>query len=120
MSPEGAVGQHGIFVLRGVAPGALERIDEVRKRLWHVARDCDLNVVAESGHQFQPVGVTYVFVLAESHLSIHTYPERGNAYVDLFTCVLDFDMDQAVLALQRHFGEDGADAIEIDFTTIFR
>ena len=37
-------------------------------------------------HAFAPHGVTGVLLLAESHLSVHTWPEHGYAAVDLFTC----------------------------------
>jgi S-adenosylmethionine decarboxylase len=37
-------------------------------------------------HHFQPQGVTGLALLAESHLSIHTWPESGYAAVDVFTC----------------------------------
>jgi len=35
---------------------------------------------------FQPQGISIIFLLAESHVSIHTYPESGKAFVDFFTC----------------------------------
>lgn len=110
------IGKHGLFTLRNVNPEHLKNIEIVRKKLWSVAKECDLNIVSESGHQFEPFGVTYVFVLAESHLSIHTYPENGNAYLDLFTCVLEFDMTRAVNALMNHFGDD----IIVDFESRMR
>ena len=37
-------------------------------------------------HQFQPQGVTGLALLAESHISIHTWPESGYAAIDVFTC----------------------------------
>jgi S-adenosylmethionine decarboxylase proenzyme len=37
-------------------------------------------------HQFSPQGVSGVVVIAESHLSIHTWPEEGYAALDVFTC----------------------------------
>ena len=39
-----------------------------------------------SVHQFKPQGITVVATLAESHLSLHSYPELGTACVDCFTC----------------------------------
>jgi len=36
--------------------------------------------------KFDPQGVTVLCLLSESHISIHTYPELGNCYVDIFTC----------------------------------
>jgi len=43
-------------------------------------------VLQHTHHKFEPQGVTVVVVLAESHASIHTYPELEKAYVDFMTC----------------------------------
>jgi S-adenosylmethionine decarboxylase len=37
-------------------------------------------------HQFKPQGVTAICLLSESHISIHTWPEKREAAVDVFTC----------------------------------
>lgn len=37
-------------------------------------------------HQFEPYGLTGFILLAESHISIHTWPELGQAAIDVFTC----------------------------------
>jgi S-adenosylmethionine decarboxylase len=44
------------------------------------------SLVQEISHQFHPHGITVVAVLKESHLSIHTWPERHYAAADIFTC----------------------------------
>jgi S-adenosylmethionine decarboxylase proenzyme len=36
--------------------------------------------------KFEPQGATAVLLLMESHLTVHTYPERGVAKADAFTC----------------------------------
>ena len=36
--------------------------------------------------RFEPMGVTVLALLAESHASVHTYPERGCLFLDIFTC----------------------------------
>lgn len=38
-------------------------------------------------HFFNPQGWTVLYLLAESHLAIHTFPEQGKAYVELSSCV---------------------------------
>ena len=43
-------------------------------------------LVGQVSHQFTPHGVTVLGLLAESHISIHTWPERGYVAVDAFTC----------------------------------
>ena len=45
-----------------------------------------LNVVGKIIHQFEPFGVTAVYVLSESHLSIHTFVEEQKVAMDLYTC----------------------------------
>lgn len=45
-----------------------------------------LNVVEKAIHQFEPYGITAIYVLAESHLSIHTFVDERKAALDLYTC----------------------------------
>lgn len=55
---------------------------------------------------FQPHGMTFVLVLAESHLVVSTWPEHRLAHIDLFTCRADTDPENAIgpilTALGRH------------------
>ena len=37
-------------------------------------------------HHFSPHGVTFLYLLSESHLSIHTWPEKSYASIDMYTC----------------------------------
>ena len=55
-------------------------------------------------HEFTPNGgVSGVAVLAESHISIHTWPERGYAALDVFMCG-DARPARTLPVLRRHFG----------------
>jgi len=44
------------------------------------------HVIQSIHKKFKPQGVTVLTLLSESHISIHTWPEDGNAAVDIFTC----------------------------------
>ena len=55
------------------------KIDNASK----LARASVLNLVS---NKFEPYGVTAIALLAESHLSIHTWPESQYAAIDIFTC----------------------------------
>ena len=44
------------------------------------------SLLSEAVHTFPNAGLTAVFLLSESHASIHTYPEHSACFVDLFTC----------------------------------
>lgn len=51
-----------------------------------ISGDMDLNVVKKFNHMFSPQEITLVYILSESHLVIHTWPEFGVIHVDLVTC----------------------------------
>jgi len=53
-------------------------------------------------HRFTPNGVSGVAVLAESHISIHTWPERGYAALDIFMCG-DAEPTKAIAVLRAAF-----------------
>ncbi len=50
------------------------------------AKECGATILDDLFHQFQPFGVSGVVLIAESHISIHTWPENGFAAADIFTC----------------------------------
>lgn len=50
------------------------------------AEKCGATVLSVQSKQFEPQGATVLVLLSESHISIHTYPERGFAALDCYTC----------------------------------
>jgi len=63
-------------------------------------------------HHFHPNGVSGVAVLAESHISIHTWPEAGYAALDVFMCGAA-DPDACILVLREAFAARHVDVNEI-------
>ena len=45
-----------------------------------------MNLISKKFHNFKPQGITGFYLLAESHLSFHTWPEKGQLSLDLYTC----------------------------------
>jgi S-adenosylmethionine decarboxylase len=64
-------------------------VEDVKRVLDTAISKGELNVVSSSFHQFEPYGVSGVYLLKESHLSIHTWPENGLVSLDIFTCNKD-------------------------------
>tara|TARA_B100001059_G_C17685299_1_gene501992 strand:+ start:171 stop:536 length:366 start_codon:yes stop_codon:yes gene_type:complete len=62
----------------------------------------NMNVVDRVAHQFKPQGTTAVWILAESHMAIHTYPEENFMAVDVFTCGTEGDPGGVIIALTDH------------------
>ncbi len=54
--------------------------------LVQAAEESGATIIAQQFHQFSPYGVTGFLLLAESHISVHTWPEEGLATIDIFTC----------------------------------
>jgi S-adenosylmethionine decarboxylase proenzyme len=71
----------------------------LRDAMVRAAIDCGATVLSESFHHFSPQGVSGVVIIAESHLSIHTWPEYGYAAVDIFTCGTSVEPRKAAEAL---------------------
>lgn len=69
-------------------PEALRDLDGMRSLCGRIVRELDLRVVGEPAwHQFPwPAGVTGLYLLTESHLACHTYPELGVATFNLYCC----------------------------------
>lgn len=81
-----ALGKHLLVELHGCDLEALKSIDLIRETMISAAKVANATIVGVSFHEFSPFGVSGVVVIAESHLSIHTWPEYRYAAVDIFTC----------------------------------
>lgn len=85
---EGQVGMEWLVDAHGCRAEALRDLATVRALLEKVLLRLELRVVGESQwHAFPGAGgVTGLYLLTESHLSIHTYPEHGLATLNLYCC----------------------------------
>lgn len=82
------VGTEWLVDAEGCEARLLRDIDAVRSVCEEVVAALDLRVVGEPmWHQFpQPGGVTGLYLLTESHLACHTFPETGLATFNLYCC----------------------------------
>lgn len=108
-----ALGRQLIVEYTGCAASLLGDVAHVRRAMVEAAEASGATVVADSFHRFEPHGVSGVVVIAESHLTIHTWPERGYAAVDVFTCGARVDPWKAHASLARSLGAARGDAREL-------
>lgn len=97
------LGIHVLANLKGCPSDLLESAETLKRILNEVISEADLNKVGETFHQFEPAGATGVIVLAESHLSAHTWPEHGTVAVDIFTCGKEGNAHEALDMLVKRF-----------------
>lgn len=85
--PFQAAGTHLLADLHGVDAGLLLDAAAIEAVLRGAAAAAGARILHGHFHAFGPEqGVTGVLLLAESHISIHTWPEAGFAAVDIFMC----------------------------------
>lgn len=80
------LGKHIILEMWGCSKNVIDSIDQVKDALTKAAEVAKANLVNVVCHRFSPYGITGVAVLAESHISVHTWPEYEYAAVDIFIC----------------------------------
>lgn len=64
----------------------LNDVGFIESALLEATRASKATIITHNFHKFNPHGVSGVIVIAESHVSIHTWPEYNYAAVDVFTC----------------------------------
>ena len=100
----GALGAHLLLELNDCDPALLDDMEAVRDALQGAADAAGATVVGEVFHKFSPLGVTGILSIAESHISIHTWPEYGYAAADIFTCGSEFKPYSAAELIVRGLG----------------
>ena len=95
--------KHILFDLIDCPPDLLDDEDFVRLSAWTAAKESKSELINISCHKFKPQGVTALAMLAESHLSIHTWPEDGIARCDLFSCKPNTDHKSVIQYIQTRF-----------------
>lgn len=94
-----ALGTHILLDLRACDRDVLNDVAAVRRAMLDAAVAAHATIISESFHAFSTIGVSGAVIIAESHLSIHTWPEYGFAAVDIFTCGATLRPDRAVAVL---------------------
>jgi S-adenosylmethionine decarboxylase proenzyme len=65
---------------------ALMNIDILRETIAYAIQQSGATILQQNEKIFENNGYTILFLLSESHCSVHTYPEHTSIFMDLFTC----------------------------------
>ena len=80
------MGTHILLSLYGVDFDLLDDMVSIKELFNRIAEAMGATVLNRFCHKFQPQGCTVVFALAESHISLHSFPEDGSVAIDCYTC----------------------------------
>jgi S-adenosylmethionine decarboxylase len=113
-----ALGKHLIVELYDCDRSLIDRVDQVEAILVEAVKISKATIIKPVFHQFNPHGVSGVVVIAESHFSIHTWPEYGYCALDIFTCGEQIDSDLALQFLKKAFRAKNMSVMELKRGTL--
>ncbi len=91
------IGFHYVVEAAGCDPEILGDANRIREIFLEAAKVGKMEIKASYFFKFSPpTGVSGMVIVAESHISIHTWPERGYAALDVYTCGTSADPEKAV------------------------
>ncbi|MGC9123135.1 MAG: adenosylmethionine decarboxylase [Thermoplasmata archaeon] len=91
-----AVGIHIIADFYGVDGNTIAYVESMKPIFEESVKYAKLTKISSDYYQFRPRGCSGIILLAESHISFHTWPEHGLITLDIYTCG---DPNQAFIAL---------------------
>ena len=108
-----SLGRHLLTEFYGCDRKTLNDSDRIKKIMEEAAITSGASIVQSVFHLFNPHGVSGVVVIAESHLTIHTWPEYRYSAVDIFTCGEEVDPWRAHHYLKEKLGAGSTSTVEM-------
>lgn len=99
-------GRHYLIEYLDCDAERIQFVDQVREVFIEAANVSGATIVGDQFKQYEPVGVTGIILIAESHFSLHTWPEDCFVAVDIFTCG-EMNPQAAIDYLQKAFSAGG-------------
>lgn len=106
-------GVHYLVDLHGCDAEVLAAVKPTEEALLSAATRCGSTIIEYHFHQFSPHGVSGVILIAESHFSVHTWPEDSFAAVDIFTSGEVMKPEVAIRILEEAFSADRVDISKV-------
>ena len=108
-----SLGRHLLLELHDCSSEILNNLETVKGALVEAAKRAEATIIDVVFHEFNPFGISGVVVIAESHLSIHTWPEYRYAAVDIFSCGDILKPEVAANYLVEQFGAERTSVVEM-------
>ena len=96
------------FDCSGCSKDSLKSEKKVKEFLLKISDEIEMKrliepvVISHKSEKKDESGITGFVIIAESHISIHTYPEKSQAFIDVFSCK-EFDLIKAKKVVQEFF-----------------
>lgn len=106
-------GQHLLASYYDCDHNALADVNTLRQVMEQAVVASGATLLKSAEYIFEPDGITAVYLLSESHASIHTYPEHNACFVDLFTCGNKCSSEKFNAVLQSYLKPQRVDKEEV-------
>ncbi len=94
--------QHLVAELSGVDYQVLNSTDIIKGKLYIITDTINAKVLGVLCHKFN-IGVSVIFLISASHISVHTWPEKGYMHIDIVTSSEEVKVDLVEGNLKRQF-----------------
>ncbi|MTI88779.1 MAG: S-adenosylmethionine decarboxylase proenzyme [Balneolaceae bacterium] len=108
-----ALGRHILVEYYDCESSSLNNVEHIEESMLSAVKTAKATIISHSFHKFSPYGVSGVVVIAESHVSIHTWPEYNYAAVDIFTCGDTIDPWLIQEQLKEAYGSQNVSSMEM-------
>ena len=112
--PTSTFGDHYLVDLHGCDESVAANVQPTEEALLDAARRCGSTIIEHHFHQFSPHGVSGIILIAESHISVHTWPEHGFVAVDIFTSGETMQPQVAIDILEQAFRAEQVDVVRVE------
>ncbi len=99
-----------IFSIKNV-----NKVEDVYRKIELFINKCGLNIVKEVNHNFSPKGFTLAFVLSESHIIFHSWPENNYLNIDFMSCTPIIPLENIVKFAKEVFKSNKIKIREIKY-----
>ncbi|WP_371376669.1 adenosylmethionine decarboxylase [Sporomusa aerivorans] len=96
------IGRHLTVDMYGCSFDNLNNLEFIKMAMLAAIDEVSLTLLSANYHKFEPHGLAALILLAESHMTIRTYPELGYAAFDIFTSD-DLSRPERILAVLKRF-----------------
>ena len=108
------IGYHYVIEASGCDPEILTDANALKKILLEAAKVGEMDVRSTYFYKFTPQGVSGMVIVSESHISIHTWPEKGYAAIDVYTCDTNSKPEKTVNYILEKIKAEYAHITEIE------
>lgn len=108
-----ALGRQILVELYDCDESKINDVKHIESSLIEATKKSKATIVSHNFHKFNPYGISGVIVIAESHVTIHTWPEYNYAAVDIFTCGDTIDPWIIQEYLKNAFGSENVSSMEM-------